>query len=76
LGCIIPALIGLLDLVIAVTVWLHWQNRTHRSIPARRLGIRPAATRFVALQVEVKTAYQLWVSANERRAMATVLDRC
>jgi hypothetical protein len=31
---------------------------------------------FVARQVEVKTAYQLWVSANEKRAMATVLDGC
>jgi hypothetical protein len=31
---------------------------------------------FVARQVDVKTAYELWVSANEKRAMATVLDRC
>jgi len=31
---------------------------------------------FVARQVDVKTAYGLWVSANEKRAMATVLDRC
>ena len=31
---------------------------------------------FVARQVEVKAAYQLWVSANEKRAMAEVLDEC
>jgi hypothetical protein len=31
---------------------------------------------FVARQVEVKTAYALWVSANEKRAMAAVLDHC
>jgi Protein of unknown function (DUF1524) len=31
---------------------------------------------FVARQVEVKAAYQLWVSANEKRAMAAVLDAC
>jgi Protein of unknown function (DUF1524) len=31
---------------------------------------------FVARQVEVKTTYQLWVSANEKRAMAAVLEAC
>lgn len=31
---------------------------------------------FVARQVEVKTAYQLWVSAKEKRAMSDVLDNC
>ncbi len=31
---------------------------------------------FVARQVAVKTVYQLWVSANEKRAMAAVLDNC
>lgn len=31
---------------------------------------------FVARQVDVKTAYQLWVSAKEKRAMAAVLDNC
>ena len=31
---------------------------------------------FVARQVAVKTAYRLWVSANEKRAMAAVLDHC
>ena len=31
---------------------------------------------FVARQVEVKTAYGLWVSAKEKRAMAEVLDHC
>ena len=31
---------------------------------------------FVARQVEVKSAYRLWVSANEKRAMAAVLDHC
>lgn len=31
---------------------------------------------FVARQVEVKAAYQLWVSAKEQRAMAAVLDNC
>ncbi len=31
---------------------------------------------FVARQVEVKSAYRLWVSANEKRAMAQVLDAC
>ena len=31
---------------------------------------------FVARQVEVKAAYRLWVSANEKRAMAEVLDHC
>jgi hypothetical protein len=31
---------------------------------------------FVARQVEVKTAYGLWVSDKERRAMAEVLDGC
>jgi hypothetical protein len=31
---------------------------------------------FVARQVAVKTAYWLWVSANEKRAMAAVLDHC
>ena len=31
---------------------------------------------FVARQVEVKAAYQLWVSANEKRAMAAVLNNC
>jgi hypothetical protein len=31
---------------------------------------------FVALQVEVKTAYGLWVSDKEKRAMAEVLDGC
>ena len=32
--------------------------------------------RFVARQVEVKSAYGLWVSAKEKRAMSDVLDRC
>lgn len=31
---------------------------------------------FVARQVEVKAAYQLWVSAREQHAMAAVLDNC
>lgn len=31
---------------------------------------------FVARQVDVKTAYGLWVSAKEKRAMADVLARC
>jgi Protein of unknown function (DUF1524) len=31
---------------------------------------------FVARQIEVKTAYGLWVSANEKRAMADVLADC
>ena len=31
---------------------------------------------FVALQIAVKAAYRLWVSANEKRAMAAVLDHC
>jgi uncharacterized protein DUF1524 len=31
---------------------------------------------FVARQVVVKTAYLLWVSANEKRAIAAVLDHC
>lgn len=31
---------------------------------------------FVARQVEVKTAYGLWLSAKEKRAMAEVLSRC
>jgi Protein of unknown function (DUF1524) len=31
---------------------------------------------FVARQVAVKTDYRLWVSANEKRAMAAVLDDC
>jgi Protein of unknown function (DUF1524) len=31
---------------------------------------------FVARQVEVKTTYRLWVSANEKQAMARVLDAC
>ena len=31
---------------------------------------------FVARQIEVKTAYGLWLSAKEKRAMADVLRRC
>ena len=31
---------------------------------------------FVARQVDVKSAYGLWVSAKEKQAMADVLDRC
>ena len=31
---------------------------------------------FVARQIDVKTAYGLWVSANEKRAMADVLRAC
>ena len=31
---------------------------------------------FVARQIEVKTAYGLWVSAKEKRALGEVLDRC
>jgi len=31
---------------------------------------------FVARQVEVKAIYRLWISANEKRAMAAVLDQC
>jgi Protein of unknown function (DUF1524) len=31
---------------------------------------------FVARQIEVKTAYGLWLSANEKRAMADVLAAC
>ena len=31
---------------------------------------------FVARQIAVKTTYQLWVSANEKEAMADVLDDC
>ena len=31
---------------------------------------------FVARQIAVKTTYQLWVSANEKEAMADVLASC
>ena len=31
---------------------------------------------FVARQVEVKTTYRLWVSANEKQAMTDVLAAC
>ena len=31
---------------------------------------------FVSRQVEVKAVYRLWVSANEKRAMADVLEDC
>jgi hypothetical protein len=31
---------------------------------------------FVARQVDVKTAYGLWTSAKEKRALADVLERC
>jgi len=31
---------------------------------------------FVARQIAVKAAYRLWVSANEKRPMAAVLDHC
>jgi hypothetical protein len=31
---------------------------------------------FVARQIDVKTAYGLWVSAKEKQAMADVLARC
>jgi Protein of unknown function (DUF1524) len=31
---------------------------------------------FVARQIDVKTAYGLWVSAKEEQAMADVLERC
>ena len=31
---------------------------------------------FVARQIEVKTAYGLWVAAKERKAMEAVLARC
>ena len=31
---------------------------------------------FVARQVQVKSAYGLWVSAKEKQAMSDVLDRC
>jgi len=31
---------------------------------------------FVARQIAVKAAYRLWLSANEKRAMAAVLDHC
>ena len=31
---------------------------------------------FVARQIAVKTSYQLWVSKNEKQAMAAVLDDC
>lgn len=31
---------------------------------------------FVARQIEVKTAYGLWLSAKEKRAMTDVLSRC
>lgn len=31
---------------------------------------------FVARQVAVKTTYRLWLSTNEKRAMAAVLDHC
>ena len=31
---------------------------------------------FVSRQIAVKAAYRLWVSANEKRAMAAVLDHC
>jgi hypothetical protein len=31
---------------------------------------------FIARQVAVKTSYRLWVSANEKRAMAAALDHC
>src|SRR6185503_7215787 len=31
---------------------------------------------FVARQIAVKAAYRLWVSANEKRARAAVLDHC
>ena len=42
-------------------------------------GCRPPTAfrcEFVARQVEVKAAYRLWVSANEKRAMEEVLDDC
>jgi len=31
---------------------------------------------LAARQIAVKQAYELWVSPNEKRAMATVLDHC
>jgi hypothetical protein len=31
---------------------------------------------FVARHAAVKTSYPLWVSANEKRAMAAVLGHC
>lgn len=31
---------------------------------------------FVARQIDVKTAYGLWLSAKEKRALADVLERC
>ena len=31
---------------------------------------------FVARQIDVKAAYGLWLSANEKRAMQDVLARC
>jgi Protein of unknown function (DUF1524) len=31
---------------------------------------------FVARQIAVKAAYRLWLSANEKHAMAAVLDHC
>ena len=31
---------------------------------------------FVARQIEVKTAYGLWLSANEQQALAGVLAHC
>lgn len=31
---------------------------------------------FVARQIEVKTAYSLWLSSKEKRALAEVLSRC
>src|SRR6476660_4202454 len=31
---------------------------------------------FVARRVAVRTTWRLWVSANEKRAMAAALDRC
>nr|MDT0526574.1 hypothetical protein [Streptomyces sp. DSM 41633] len=31
---------------------------------------------FVARQVEVKSAYQLWVSAKEKHALDAVLNTC
>jgi hypothetical protein len=41
-----------------------------------RLPPNRASLRFVARQIDVKAAYGLWLSKNEKRAMEDVLARC
>ena len=45
--------------------------RPHGCRPTRRFRCE-----FVARQIDVKAAYGLWLSANEKRAMQDVLARC